>query len=286
MNVPDRIHLTGLSVPCIIGLYDRERKRKQKVVLDLSFPCDAAKAASRDRVEDAVDYKRVAKAAQAFVAKSRYLLVETLAENLAAHLLGLGMESVTLCVSKPGAIRHAQNVSITLTRRKNPIRAHFSLGSNEEPGRHLAAALQTFEKEFGELCVSSWYETSPVGGPSKRPFWNLVVGVDTDRRPGDLRRWALRLERLEGRLRTADKDAPRTLDVDLLDWGGKVGPARPRGCHPLPHPDIPSKAYVLFPFLEIAPRWVHPGTNQSLVEIAAAFRDPSQKIRRVTKPGF
>lgn len=284
MNALDRIRLTGLTIPCIIGIYDRERKRKQKIVLDLSFPCDAAKAASRDKVEDAVDYKKVAKAAQAFVAKSRYLLVETLAENLAAHLMGLGLKSVTLRVSKPGAIRHAQDVSITVTRRKDLIRAYFSLGSNEEPGRHLAAALKAFEKEFGPLLVSSWYETSPVGGPSKRPFWNLVVGIDTDQRPDDLRRWALRLERLEGRRRTADKDAPRTLDVDLLDWGGKTGQTPPRGGQPLPHPDIPLKAYVLFPFLEVTPRWIHPLTHKTLVELAAGFRDKTQKIRRL--PGI
>ena len=286
MNVPDRIHLTGLSIPCIIGLYDWERKRKQKVVLDLSFPCDAKKASRSDRVEDAVDYKKIAKATQVFVGKSSYQLVETLAEELAAHLLGLGLEAITLQVSKPGAIRHAQNVSITLTRQKKLVRAHFSLGSNIEPKKHLSAALLALQAKFGSIQVSSWYETSPVGSRAQTPFWNLVVGVDTPEKPDALRRWARQAEQQEGRLRLKDRNSPRTLDVDLIDWGGEIEnslktKAQNKSSKILPHPDIAAKAYVLFPFLEIAPRWVHPLTRQTLVELAAEFQDKSQHIRRI-----
>jgi dihydroneopterin aldolase/2-amino-4-hydroxy-6-hydroxymethyldihydropteridine diphosphokinase len=286
MNVPDRIRLTGLSIPCIIGLYDWERKRKQKVVLDLSFPCDAKKTAHSDKVEDAVDYKKIAKAAQAFVGKSSYQLIETLAEDLAAHLLGLGLEEITLQVSKPGAIRHAQNVSITLTRRKKLVRAHFSLGSNIEPKKHLSAALLAFQTKFGPIQVSSWYETSPVGTRARTPFWNIVAGIDTQDKPDTLRRWTRSLESQEGRLRFKDRFAPRTLDVDLIDWGGKIedlpkSKSQNQSSKALPHPDISSKAFVLFPFLEIAPRWIHPLTQQSLVEIAANFQGKSQHIRRI-----
>jgi 2-amino-4-hydroxy-6-hydroxymethyldihydropteridine diphosphokinase len=289
MNIPDRITLSSLSIPCIIGLYDWERKRKQKVVLDLSFPCDAKKAARSDNVGDAVDYKRIAKAAQAFVGKSSYQLVETLAENLATHLLGLGLEEITLQVSKPGAIRHAQNVSIIITRKKCFARAYFSLGSNLDPNRHLSSALHAFQTAFGSVEVSSWYETSPVGTRAKTPFWNLVVGVDTQENPNFLRRWARQLEQQEGRIRHKDRCAPRTLDVDLLAWSAKVENA-PLSKAPnlltktLPHPDISSKAFVLFPFLEIAPRWVHPLTQQTLVEIAASFHDKSQQIHRIQRP--
>jgi len=286
MNVPDRIRLTGLSIPCIIGLYDWERKRKQKVVLDLSFPCDAKKTAQSDKVEDAVDYKKISKAAQAFVGKSSYQLIETLAEDLAAHLLGLGLEEITLQVSKPGAIRHAQNVSITLTRRKKLVRAHFSLGSNIEPKKHLSAALLALQKKFGPIQVSSWYETSPVGTRARTPFWNLVAGVDTQDQPNALRRWAHRLEKQEGRLRLKNRFAPRTLDVDLIDWGGKIedlpkSKSQNQSSKALPHSDISSKAFVLFPLLEISPRWIHPLTQQSLVEMAAGFQDKSQHIRRI-----
>jgi 2-amino-4-hydroxy-6-hydroxymethyldihydropteridine diphosphokinase len=86
------------------------------------------------------------------------------------------------------------------------------------------------------------------------------------------------LEKKEGRVRGRDKSGPRSLDADLIDWDDE---ARDHPKHPLPHPDIPVKAYVLFPFLEIAPRWIHPVTGLTLVELAARFKDKTQKIKRL-----
>jgi 2-amino-4-hydroxy-6-hydroxymethyldihydropteridine diphosphokinase len=90
------------------------------------------------------------------------------------------------------------------------------------------------------------------------------------------------LEKREGRKRNPDKNAPRTLDVDLVDWRGKSIPDRRR---PLPRPDIREKAYALFPFLEIAPGWTDPVTGLTLVELAARFKGKSQKIRRLLNHG-
>lgn len=278
MKARDTIHISGLTVPCVIGVYEWERHRRQRIVLDLAFPCDARRAASRDRFEDALDYKRIAKAAYAFAARSRFQLVETLAERLAAHLLGLGLEEVTLTVSKPGALRHTKDVSVTVTRRANLARAYFSLGSDLRPQDHLPRALESFRSRFASVTASSVYATTPVGTRRKTEFWNAVVGISCVESAAQLRRWAVRLEASEGRRRVKDKNAPRTLDVDLLDWVGPDG-LRPKGA--VPHADITLKAYVLFPFLEIAPRWVHPVTGRTLVEEAAGFQEPGQTIRHL-----
>ncbi len=83
----DTISINGLKIACIIGIFDWERKQKQEVSLDLRFPCDNRKAAQKDRIEDTVDYKRIAKATITFVEKSEFKLVETMAERLAEILL-------------------------------------------------------------------------------------------------------------------------------------------------------------------------------------------------------
>ncbi|HJT23568.1 MAG TPA: dihydroneopterin aldolase, partial [bacterium] len=87
MPPQDYIVLTGLKVRCIIGIFDWERKRKQDVLIDLRFPCDIRKAARRDHINDTTDYKKIAKTTIAFVEKSKFQLIETLAEKLAGFLL-------------------------------------------------------------------------------------------------------------------------------------------------------------------------------------------------------
>ncbi len=269
-----------MTVPCVIGVFPRERRIKQKVLLDLTFPCDNRRAARTDRLSDARDYTRVAKAAFAFVSRSRYRLVETLAERLAAHLLDRErLKEVTVRVSKPGAIRHALDVGVEITRRRENETAHFSLGSDLEPRRHLTRALTAFREKFGDPRVSSIYKTSPVGSGRRAVFWNLVVEIETALSPAALRDWAHSLEKREGRKKGADKNAPRALDVDLVDWRGKAIASRR---HPLPHPDVRDKAHTLFPFLEIAPGWTDPVTGLTLVELAARFKDKSQTLRRLS----
>lgn len=118
----DRIFIEGLEVRCVIGIFEWEKKVRQKICLDLEFMTDSSRAARRDRVEDTLNYKAVAKRILAEVPKTRFNLVETLAEFIADLCLReFGISEITVRVSKPGAIRGAKNVGIEITRRR---RAH------------------------------------------------------------------------------------------------------------------------------------------------------------------
>jgi len=112
----DKIILKRLEIRCIVGIYPRERVKKQRVWIDLEIPCDVRRAARRDRIEDTTDYKRIAKAVLDFVSKSKFHLIETLAERVAELVLSLGVRSVKLTVWKPGAIRFSENVGIQIQR--------------------------------------------------------------------------------------------------------------------------------------------------------------------------
>jgi dihydroneopterin aldolase len=115
----DRICLHGLECECIIGFIDWERRVPQKVVLDLEFPCDCARAAGSDAVADTVDYKQVAKRALAYVGASEFQLIETLAHRLALLLLAeFPLAWIRVEVNKPGAIRHSRNVSVSILRQR------------------------------------------------------------------------------------------------------------------------------------------------------------------------
>ncbi len=104
---------------CIIGTLPRERRKKQKIVIDLEFPAPVRRAARRDNLKDALDYQKIAEFVTVLASQSKFYLLETLAERLAAQLLKeFPLKSLTLKISKPGAIRNAKDVSVQVERKK------------------------------------------------------------------------------------------------------------------------------------------------------------------------
>jgi dihydroneopterin aldolase len=117
ISMADKILLQELEIPCIIGILPRERKKKQKIMIDLEFSTSVRRAARRDNLRDALNYQKIAGRATEFVSKSRFYLIETLAERLAQILLReFKLKSMTLRVSKPKAIRNAKNVGVEIRR--------------------------------------------------------------------------------------------------------------------------------------------------------------------------
>ncbi len=113
----DSLFLRGLSIECIIGFIEWERRIKQTVVIDLELPLDCRRAAASDEVTDTLDYKKLAKRVIAFVEASEFKLVETLAHRTALVILEeFGIEWVRLTLNKPGAIRSSRDVGVTIER--------------------------------------------------------------------------------------------------------------------------------------------------------------------------
>jgi 7,8-dihydroneopterin aldolase/epimerase/oxygenase len=115
----DRIFLHGLTIECVIGFIDWERRVKQTVVVDLEMPVDCRRAARSDAVADTLDYKKVSKRVLAFVSASEFHLVETLAQRLALVILEeFGIEWVRVTLNKPGAIRNSRDVGVVIERSR------------------------------------------------------------------------------------------------------------------------------------------------------------------------
>jgi dihydroneopterin aldolase len=114
----DTIFLGGLTTECIVGIWDWERRVKQKVVIDLEMGADIRRAASTDSIEDTLDYKRVAKRLLGFVGESQFHLVETLTERIAEIMVTeFGVPWVRVRLNKQGAIRGSRDVGIQIERR-------------------------------------------------------------------------------------------------------------------------------------------------------------------------
>jgi len=113
----DKIFLTGLKTECIVGIWDWERRVKQTVVVDLEMATDVRRAAATDQIEDAVDYKNVAKRLLAFIEASEFQLVETLTERIAEIIVReFSVPWVRVRLNKQGAIRGSRDVGIVIER--------------------------------------------------------------------------------------------------------------------------------------------------------------------------
>jgi dihydroneopterin aldolase len=120
----DIIFLTGLTTECIIGIWDWERKVKQKVVIDLEMGADIRKAAASDTIDDTLDYKRVSKRLLQFVGDSEFQLVETLTERIAQVIVTeFDVPWVRVRLNKQGAIRGSRDVGILIERRREDFAA-------------------------------------------------------------------------------------------------------------------------------------------------------------------
>jgi dihydroneopterin aldolase len=116
-NASDTIFLRDLRVDTVIGIWDWERKIRQTISIDLEMGTDIARAAKSDSIEDTLNYKKVAKRIQQFVADSEFQLVETLAEHIAQIILAeFEVPWVRVRVNKPGAIRGARDVGVQIRR--------------------------------------------------------------------------------------------------------------------------------------------------------------------------
>lgn len=156
-------------------------------------------------------------------------------------------------------------------------RVYLSLGSNIDRDHYITVCLDTLYEQFGELQVSSIYESEAVGFDGDA-FFNLVVGIDTEV-PVDELYYALRkIEHENHRRRDIEKFSARTLDIDILTYDQKNG-AFAGGV--LPREEITRNAFVLWPLAEIAPNDLHQPTGKTYAELWAEYGVDKQSLWRV-----
>lgn len=113
----DIVYLRDLQLHVVIGIYDWERRIRQRLLLNLDMATDIRPAAAADDIELTLNYKAVAKRVTAFAYDSECLLVETLAERLAALIMDeFGVPWVRVSLNKKGAVTGATDVGVIIER--------------------------------------------------------------------------------------------------------------------------------------------------------------------------
>jgi 2-amino-4-hydroxy-6-hydroxymethyldihydropteridine diphosphokinase len=159
----------------------------------------------------------------------------------------------------------------------------IALGANlpshaGQPAETLRAALvKLAESGAVPRGVSPFYATPAWPDPSDPEFVNAVARIDTELAPLQLMELLHRVEAAFGRQRNV-RNAPRTLDLDILDYDGRVEQGPPV----LPHPRIAGRAFVLIPLADVTPGWRDPVSGRSVEELIAALPAEARgTIRRV-----
>lgn len=138
---------------------------------------------------------------------------------------------------------------------------YIGIGSNISPEEYILRGIKLLRQAVTLEAASSIWETPPVGGQGGN-FLNAVVRVRTVLAADDLLQKILRpIEARLGRVRTADPNSPRTIDLDILIFD-----------HLLVDQSLWEFAHICVPLAEINPDYTHPETSIPLISVADRLR--------------
>lgn len=150
-----------------------------------------------------------------------------------------------------------------------PVAAYIAVGSNVHPDENVPKGLGLLSEQVAVNALSTFYRTPPLARPGQPAFLNGVCRVDSTLPPRDLKFDVLRaIERACGRVRTDDKYAPRTLDLDIALFGDWVVSAPDLQ---IPDPDLRTRPFLAVPLLELDPDAILPDTGEALTDIAGSL---------------
>lgn len=144
----------------------------------------------------------------------------------------------------------------------------ISIGSNVEPEIYIPKALGELRRQFGPIEISPVYETPPEGPAGDKPFWNLAVRVQSALPRVQAEEILRTIEDQMGRNRSADKYAPRTLDLDLL-----------------PRRGYQKQSFVMIPLADLAPDEKDEETGRSYGELARTHAEAGKAFKRIRLAG-
>lgn len=262
----DKITVQGIEFFGYHGVLQSEKESGQQFSVDCELYTDTSLCG--DDLEKTVNYADVTCEILSFCKENRYDLLETLANNLAKHILlkFSVIRELTVTVHKPNAPIPAKfnDVSLTVTRKWHTC--YLSIGSNlGNREKNLDTVWNEIEKNpyIKGICKSDYIETKPYGVTDQPDFLNGAIKIRTILTHKELLRFCNDTETLCGRVRTRHW-GERTLDVDILMYDDDIIFTDELK---LPHPEMHKRIFVLQPLAQIEPYLVHPVKKTDVLEM-------------------
>jgi 2-amino-4-hydroxy-6-hydroxymethyldihydropteridine diphosphokinase len=155
------------------------------------------------------------------------------------------------------------------------VGAFIAAGSNIEPAKNIKKAVQMLSQHVLITGISTVYQTEPIGRPEQQSYYNCVLKVETDIQPKKLKYEILgAIETVLGRVRTADKFLPRTIDLDLIIYDNLAGEI---DGVVLPDSQITERPFLAFCLYELEPKLVLPGINLAIADVCSKMSKENMK---------
>ncbi|MCL2840975.1 MAG: 2-amino-4-hydroxy-6-hydroxymethyldihydropteridine diphosphokinase [Defluviitaleaceae bacterium] len=267
----DKIIIDRLEVFARHGVFQSEKTLGQKFFISVEMNLDLRQAGMTDNLEKTVNYADVCNGI--INISETFDLIETFAEKIADDILQQNqtVKSVKVRVEKPSApIKHSlKTVAVEITRKRAKI--YLGLGSNignSEKNLNSAVA-EISTKSINIIARSSYYKTKPISDIPQGDYVNCVLEAETTMTPKELIKCLLKIEAKLGRERK-ERWGPRIIDIDVLTYDHDISDDADII---LPHPRMHERLFVLVPFFEINPNYVHPLLNKRIVELKAKLEE-------------
>lgn len=264
----DKIIIDNLEIFANHGVFPEENENGQVFYVSAVLHTETRKAGLNDDLEQSIHYGIVSHMITDFVQGHTFNLIETVAEQLAQHLLLEVplLKAVTIRLDKPQAPIGLpfETVAVEITRGWHT--AYIALGSNMgDKRKFLEDAVDALREH--EQCrvksVSSFIETEPYGYTDQDYFLNGCLCMETLLPPEELLETLHEVEAAAERKREIHW-GPRTLDLDIIFYDNEV--IHSETLH-IPHIDMHRRSFVLEPMAEIAPWVCHPVLNKTVQQL-------------------
>lgn len=272
----DKIMIKDLLIRGIIGISERERAQRQDILVNIVLYGDISAAGKSDDINDTINYRTVAKKTITYVERSARYTVEALASDIARFCLEEpGVSGVQVRVEKPGAVRFAQSVGVEIERFREVggaaiHQAYISLGSNINPRENMLQAMKRLRQMVTVNAFSTIWETDAVGSEGPR-FLNAAAWISTNLTSDALKSQVLAvIEQELGRVRTSDKNAPRTMDLDIIVFDEAILES-----------NLWKRDFLAIPIAELRPDLEMPGEGITVNQVALGMRASSTAVPRL-----
>lgn len=228
MNIDSTEKISKIAVICLklrtyIGFNNWEKDNLQDIVISFSFKYNVYEAVKKDDVAFGINYKSITKDIIGLIENKHFNLLETVAEIIYATIKKIPEAlEVDVKVEKPNALRFCDNVIVQISGKDRFNVALIAIGSNINPEQNTDKAIAELENIGSITKKTEFLVTKPLKMTDQPNFWNGAVLLNTKLDYGELNKTLKVIEHRLGRERTENKNAPRTIDLDIIAFNSTL----------------------------------------------------------------
>lgn len=211
------VYIKNLRLRTYIGFNDWEKEKLQDVIISISYKYNTSNSVQFDDVNYGINYKIITKEVIRLVEHHKFNLLETLAERIWESVKKIPyILDVNVTVEKPNSLRFCDNVLVTVSDEDRYNSAIISIGSNIDPNQNVQKARLKIAQIGSILQETKTIYTKPINFIEQDDFLNGAVLIQTKLYFEELIEHLKSIEDDLGRVRTENKNGPRTIDLDVI----------------------------------------------------------------------